>query len=98
MKKHILTAATAVFLILPLASHAADETKKKNAFTTADTDGDGKVSLSEYVAAMKGKLDDTAARARFAELDKDKNGSLSRAEFSTGTGAKKSGKKMKEAN
>ena len=83
----------AVLLTLPLALSAADGTKKKGAFMTADTDGDGKVSLAEYVAAMKGKLDEAAAKARFAELDKDKNGSLSPDEFSTGTGERKARKK-----
>ena len=96
MQKQILIAATAVLLSLPLALHAADETKKKGPFMAADADGDGKVTQTEYVAAMKGKLDETAAKAKFAELDKDKNGSLSREEFSAGE--KKGGKKKKDAN
>jgi Ca2+-binding EF-hand superfamily protein len=64
---------------------------------TADTDGDGKVSQTEYIAFVKGKMDDAAAKAKFAELDKDKNGSLSREEFNAGAGEKK-GKKKKEGN
>ena len=96
MQKRILLAATAVLLSLPLASHAADETKKKGPFMAADKDGDGKVTLTEYVTAMKGKLDETAAKAKFAELDKDKNGSLSREEFNAGAGEKKG--KKKDAN
>ena len=87
-------AATAVLLSLPLASHAADEAKKKGPFMAADTDGDGKISQTEYVAAMKGKLDEAAAKAKFAELDKDKNGSLSCEEFNAGNG----GKKKKDGN
>src|SRR4051812_33808393 len=97
MQNRILIAATAVLLSLPLASHAADEAKKKGPFMAADTDGDGKVSQSEYIAAVKGKMDEAAAKAKFAELDKDKNGSLSREEFNAGAGEKK-GKKKKEGN
>ena len=98
MQKHILIAATAAFLSLPLASVAADQAKKKGPFVAADADNDGKVTLTEYVAAVKGKMDDTAAKAKFAELDKDKNGSLSREEFSAGAGQKGGGKKKKDSN
>jgi Ca2+-binding EF-hand superfamily protein len=97
MQKRILIAATAVLLSLPLAVRAADETKKKGPFTAADTDGDGKVSKTEYVAAMKGKLDAAAADAKFAELDKNKDGSLSREEFNAGAGEKKGGGKKKKS-
>jgi Ca2+-binding EF-hand superfamily protein len=93
MKKHILIAATAALLSLPFASHAADEAKKKGPFMVADADNDGKVTLAEYVAAVKGKMDDAAAKAKFAELDTDKNGSLSREEFNAGSGKKGSGEK-----
>jgi len=96
MQKRILIAVTAALLSLPLALHAADEAKKKGPFMVADTDNDGKVTLAEYVAAVKGKLDDTAAKAKFADLDKDKNGSLSREEFNAGAGEKKGGKKKKD--
>jgi hypothetical protein len=98
MQKRFLLAATAVLLSLPLASHAADGAKKKGPFVLADTDNDGKVSQTEYVVAMKGKLDETAAKAKFAELDKNKDGSLSREEFNAGAGEKKGGKKKKDAN
>ena len=94
MHKRILIAATAALLSLPLAVNAADEGKKKGGpFMAADTDNDGKVTLAEYVAAVKGKMDDAAAKARFAELDKDKNGSLSREEFNAGAPKKDGGKK-----
>jgi Ca2+-binding EF-hand superfamily protein len=98
MQKRILIAATAVLLSLPLASHAADEAKKKGPFVAADTDGDGKVSQTEYVASVKGKMDDAAAKAKFADLDKNKDGSLSREEYNAGVGEKKGGKKKKDAN
>jgi len=99
MQKRILIAALAASLSLPLALNAADENKKKGGgFTTADADNDGKVTQSEYVAAVKNRLDEAAAKARFAELDKDKNGSLSREEFNAGGGGKKGGGKKKDAN
>lgn len=98
MQKRILLAVTAALLSLPLALSAADEAKKKGPFMVADADNDGKVTLAEYVAAVKGKLDDSAAKAKFADLDKDKNGSLSREEFNAGAGEKKGGKKKKDAN
>ena len=67
------------------------------ALLTADADNDGKVSQIEYVAAMKGKLDETAAKAKFAELDKNKDGTLSREEFNAGV-EKKGGKNKKDGN
>ena len=97
MQKRFLITAAAVALSLPLALNAADENKKKGPFAVADTDGDGKVSLTEYVAASKGKMDEAAAKAKFAELDKNNDKSLSREEFNAGAGEKKGGKK-KDAN
>ena len=92
MNSRFTAAAIAALLSLPLALQAADKPKKNVTFAAADADKDGKVSVSEYVVAMKGKLDDGAARAKFAELDKDKNGSLSREEFEGRTGEKKARK------
>lgn len=97
MKNHITIAALAAFAILPLVSNAADEKKTKGPFAMADADNDGKVTQAEYLTAVKGKMDDVAARAKFAELDKDKNGSLSREEMNAG-GGKKGGGKKKDAN
>lgn len=96
MKKHILIAATAALLSLPLALNAADQGKKKgNPFAAADANGDGNVTLAEYTAAVKGKMDDNAAKARFNALDKNKDGKLTSEEFSAG--AKKGGGKKKNA-
>ncbi len=90
MQKNILIAALAATLSLPVALNAADENKKKGGgFTAADTNNDGKVTATEYVAAMKSRMDEAAAKSRFATLDKDKNGSLSREEFNAGVGQKK---------
>jgi Ca2+-binding EF-hand superfamily protein len=97
MKTRTLIATTVALFSLSLAAQAADETmKKKSPFVVADLDANGKISESEYVAAMNGKLDETAAKARFAQLDKDKDGSLTRQEFSTATGEKSSGRKKKD--
>lgn len=97
MKKHITLAAFAAFAILPFASQAADEKKAKGPFAMADADNDGKVTLAEYVAAVKGKMDDAAAKARFAKLDKDGDGALTREEFNAGAPKKGEGKKKKDA-
>ncbi len=95
MQKRILLTATAVLFSLTLASQAAE--KKKNPFMTADADNDGKVSATEYTAAVKGNLDEAAAKVKFAELDKNKDGFLSREEFVAGAGGKKGEKKKKDA-
>jgi Ca2+-binding EF-hand superfamily protein len=90
MQKNILIAALAATLSLPLALDAADENKKKGGgFTAADANNDGKVTEAEFVAAVKGRMDEAAAKRRFAALDKDKNGSLSREEFGAGSSQKK---------
>jgi Ca2+-binding EF-hand superfamily protein len=74
--------------------NAADEKKKGGgAFAAADTNGDGKLSPEEYAKAVQGKMDDTAAKARFKALDKDSDGFLSREEFAAGGAGKKGGKK-----
>ena len=83
-------------LSLPLALNAADQAKKKGPFVVADTDGNGSVSKGEYVIARKGQLETAAAEAKFAELDKDNDGSLSRQEFNAGAGQKKGGGKSDE--
>lgn len=94
MKKQALIVATAILLSLPLAVHAAEKNKKKDLFMAADTDGDGKVSSTEYVAATKEKSDQATAQAKFATLDTNKDGSLSREEFN-GKSEKKGGRKKK---
>jgi len=101
MQKRILIAATAALLSLPLALRAADEGKKKGGnFAAVDTDGDGKISKTEFLAMSKTRgMDEKAANARFEALDKDKNGSLSREEFAAAGGGKKKegeGKKKTE--
>jgi Ca2+-binding EF-hand superfamily protein len=100
MQKRILIAATAALLSLPLVMNAADEGKKKGGgFTAADTDNDGKVTKTEFIAFVKSRMDEKAATARFEELDKNKDGSLSREEFAAmGGGKKKEGEGKKKTN
>ena len=51
-----------------------------------DADASGELSLPEYTAYLKSTNQDVAAAAdKFAKLDRDKNGSLSSAEFIAGT-------------
>lgn len=50
-----------------------------------DADGSGELSLAEYTAYLKSTKQDLAAAAeKLAKLDRDKNGSLSSAEFIVG--------------
>lgn len=50
-----------------------------------DADQSGELSLEEYAAYLKSANEDVAAAAdKFAKLDRDKNGSLSSAEFLMG--------------
>lgn len=98
MYKKILIAALAASISIPLALHAADEGKKKgNPFAAADKDHDGKLSKSEFVAAMSERLGGAdKAEARFAQLDKNSDGSVTQEEFSAGMAGKGGGKKKKE--
>jgi hypothetical protein len=76
-------------LAAPFTLHAAKAEKKDpseartpaNAFALMDRDGNGAVSLGEYVAAERDRVGDGAAKTRFAELDKNHDGALTRAEF-----------------
>jgi len=50
-----------------------------------DADESGELSLGEYTAYLKASKQDVAAAAtKFAELDRNKNGSLSSSEFILG--------------
>lgn len=86
MKKTLLfIAASAALVSLTLTVSAADSSRKKSAFSKADTDGDGKVTQAEFVAAAKGKRNESKAAEAFAKLDKNKDGSLTPEEFNART-------------
>lgn len=97
----LVTIATAV--ALPAAVFAAKADKKKNAtpaatFATVDKDGNGEITLEEFLAAEKDKGTVEAAKARFAAMDKNNDGKITKDEF-TGTGDEpKKKRKKKNAN
>lgn len=69
-------------LTLPVSSVLlAQDPKPKSPFALADKNADGKVVETEFVEAVKPKLSLEAAKKRFAELDKNKDKSLSLEEF-----------------
>jgi hypothetical protein len=74
-------------LALPIAAQAAKGERKKKepapSFATADKDGDGKISETEFAAANE-KLGAEAAKTQFGQLDKDHDGKLSKDEFASG--------------
>ena len=111
MKKSLLLAAVSTaFLGLTLTLSAADSNRKKSAFSKADTDHDGKVSQAEFVAAAKGKRNESKAADTFAKMDTNKDGFLTPDEFnkassdtakkddSTSTDSEKTRKRRKPAN
>jgi len=84
---------------LPLAVFAAKGEDKKGAipaFATVDKNGDGKISMGEYTAAMNKSADDQATKAAFAALDTNSDGNLSSEEFAAANSGKKKGKKKKD--
>jgi len=95
MKSFLLLAACAAFSALSPTASAAPA-KAKSPFAAADTDGDGRISPREYAAATKGQMDATAAKAKFAELDRNKDGSLNKAEFTPRSGKKAPARKPKK--
>jgi hypothetical protein len=71
------------------ALHAAKGDKKDNKkdktpaaiFEAMDADHNGSITLAEYVAAQKERIGEDGAKKRFAELDKDHDGKLTREEM-----------------
>jgi opacity protein-like surface antigen len=95
MKNLPLVAAATAALTLATAVFAADNAKPNRAFSKADTNGDGKVSEAEYVAAVKDKTEETKAKTAFARRDANKDGALSADEFKV-AGKKSEGDKPME--
>lgn len=85
----------AVAIAAPVALIAAKgEAKSKSAlpkvsFETADKDKDGSVTEAEYLAAMGENADQKRAKARFAQLDTNHDGKLSKEEMEAAPKKKK---------
>ena len=98
LSKLALCASIAATLSLPFTAQAAKGEKRNKAarpaFSAVDKNSDGKISLEEYVAAMKDSIGEETAKTQFASLDKNNDGSLSKEEFDAGAAGKK-GKKKK---
>lgn len=97
LTRRLLLTSFAAALSLPIAAFAAKGDRKKAepppAFATVDKDGNGSISEAEFVAAVKEKQGEAAAKTQFASLDKDHDGKLTKEEYAAGTEAKKRKKK-----
>lgn len=88
MKKLVSSLVAALCLVgLSVPAFAADD-KAEKAFKKMDKDGNGSISVEEYVGKKTGEKADKA-KTRFGKLDKDQNGSLSLEEFKSGMKKKK---------
>ncbi|MDP3068906.1 MAG: EF-hand domain-containing protein [Opitutaceae bacterium] len=100
----ILLAALVTAIALPASAFAAKADKKKTAtptetFASVDKNGDGVITVEEFLATQKDKLGEEAAKTRFATLDKNKDGKLAKDEFGGGDEpAEKKKRKKKNAN
>jgi hypothetical protein len=76
----------------PAAPAAGDAAKPKRdpaeVFKKLDTNGDGKISLEEFLAGPAGKKDPEKAKEIFKKKDKDGDGFLTLEEFSAAGGKK----------
>jgi len=85
----ILATITAILAISSSVSFAKEPKEKpapEQAYKTADSNGDGKVSEEEFLV---GKKDAEKAKEQFKALDKDSDGSLTLEEFSAAAGGKR---------
>jgi len=98
MKKYIasIAAIAALLSMTPAMVAAEDAAPKKGGLAAADANGDGKLNLAEYTQMVSKRMDAGKAKARFAELDKDGNGSLTREELNAGR-KQEGGEKKAEA-
>jgi Ca2+-binding EF-hand superfamily protein len=102
LPSHILFATIAAAVAAPTASLAAKaEKKSKNAtptemFDAMDKDGNGVVTQAEYIASVKERLGEDGAKTRLAEMDKNKDGKLSKEEFGVRSDQPKQKKRRKK--
>lgn len=95
------TAFAAVVLFAPFTA-SAQEGKPKGgkqaaAFAAADKNGDGKLNLAEFTEFAQARMDAAAAKTKFAELDADKDGFVTKEELRAGMrGQGKKGAEKKE--
>jgi Ca2+-binding EF-hand superfamily protein len=90
--KGLIALALVATLAVPAVTFAAkgDRKEKGNAFSKIDTDGNGSISESEFVAANSKRGTAEAAKSKFASLDKNHDGKLDKTELA---GAKNDGEK-----
>ena len=88
MKKSVSAILAVSFLAFafPGSAHAAKGVEKKKespaeAFETFDQNKDGVITLAEYLGLMKKVLGEETAKTRFAALDKNSDGKLTKDEF-----------------
>ena len=84
----IIMATLVSALALPIAALAAKASRKKPeapvlSFENFDKDNNESVSETEYVSVSEKQAAD-AAKSRFAQLDKDGDGKVSKEEFTAG--------------
>ncbi|MBI1371076.1 MAG: hypothetical protein GC162_20800 [Planctomycetes bacterium] len=87
MRNWMTIVAAAVVLVGAANFVKAEDAKKpvdvEAVFKHKDTNGDGKLSVEEFVGKLTGEKADKA-KERFTKLDKDGDGSLSLDEFKAG--------------
>lgn len=105
MKKSVTAvfAAVAVALSLPVTGHAAKGGDKKKespaeAFEAFDQNKDGVVTQVEYLGLMKKVLGEETAKTRFASLDKNSDGKLTKDEFGANSADAETKPKRKKKN
>ncbi|HEY5311820.1 MAG TPA: EF-hand domain-containing protein [Pirellulales bacterium] len=88
--RHLVLGLFAAIAIIGFAAPAvaAEQKSPEERFKKMDANGDGKLSVDEFVGKKTGENADKA-KARFAKLDKDSDGSLTLAEFEAGQKKKK---------